>query len=43
MEHSRVLPALLDVPSGAAPKRRLSGSRTTSGAKERLVRNGCPK
>ena len=34
----RVLPALFVVASGAAPESRLSGSQTTSGAKECLVR-----
>jgi hypothetical protein len=37
-ETCRVLPALFVVASGAAPESRLSGSRTTSGAKECLVR-----
>src|SRR5207244_12806751 len=40
-----VLPALFVVPPGAAPESRLSGSRTTSGAKERLkqeIRSNSP-
>ena len=32
-----LLPVLLDVPSGAALEASLSGSRTTSGAKERIA------